>query len=121
MYSEDKQARARKDRRKQRVKRKIKLFANTEYRVVVHRSNKFITGQLVNVKSGKTLVTISGKSRGIKTTGSKIDSAKTVGKMLAEEALNKKISNVIFDRSGYKYHGRVKALAEAAREAGLKF
>ena len=92
-------------------------------RLCVFRSNKHIYAQIVDDSNGKTLVAAStldadGKSdKG----GGNIAAAKTVGKIVAKRAIDKGIQAVLFDRGGYIYHGRVKALAEGAREAGLKF
>lgn len=87
-------------------------------RLVVFRSNMNIYAQMVDDASGKTLVAASD----IKVSkGTKTERAAEVGKIVAEAAKKAKIETCVFDRNGYKYHGRVKALAEAAREAGLKF
>jgi len=103
-------------RRHRRVRAKVKGTSEVP-RLCVFRSAKHIYAQLINDDNGKTLV--SADDSGIKKSG--IDVAKEVGKMIAEKAIEKKIKQVVFDRGGYKYHGRVKALAESAREAGLKF
>ena len=87
-------------------------------KIVVFRSNQFIYGQIIDPQ-GKTMVAAS--DREIKNKKSRLDRAKETGKLLAEKALKKKIKQVAFDRRGYKYHGRVKALAEGAREGGLEF
>jgi large subunit ribosomal protein L18 len=87
-------------------------------RIVVFRSNKFIYGQVVDFR-GKTIVTAS--DREVKDKKSRLDRARETGKLLAKKALEKKIKQVAFDRRDYKYHGRVKALAEGAREGGLDF
>jgi large subunit ribosomal protein L18 len=93
-------------------------------RLAVFRSNKHIYAQIVDDAQGTTLTAASSldaeTKKGVKN-GSNIDAAKAVGKMIAQRAMEKGISAVLFDRGGYIYHGRVKALAEAAREAGLKF
>jgi len=92
-------------------------------RLSVFRSNRQISVQLINDLNGQTLVSASSlekeiaQKEGIK----KIDQAKLVGKLIAEKALANGISKVVFDRNGYLYHGRVKSLADAAREGGLKF
>jgi len=86
-------------------------------RIVVFRSNKHIYGQVVD-SQGKTFFTVNDK--GLKEK-SRLDRARETGKLLAKMALEKKIKKVAFDRRGYKYHGRVKALAEGAREGGLEF
>ena len=91
--------------------------------LIVFRSSRHIYAQIME-PGGKTIFGISTLSKevrsGVKQTGS-IEGAKTVGKLVAEKALEKGCSKVVFNRNGYLYHGRVKALAEAAREAGLKF
>jgi large subunit ribosomal protein L18 len=87
----------------------------------VFRSNKEIYAQLVDDNTGNTLVSVSSRDKAIEATGSKSEVAKVVGKAVAEKAIAAKIETVSFDRNGFLYHGRVKALAEAAREAGLKF
>lgn len=105
-------------RRKQRKKRHDRMRVKTRKtsvhpRLCVFRSNKYVYAQLIDDRSGNTLAYIRGKKT--------VKHAKETGKSIAKKALEKKIETVVFDRSGYKYHGRVKALAEAAREEGLKF
>jgi len=91
-------------------------------RLTVFRSNKQIYVQIIDDASGKTLVSASSAVAGVvEQKVNKIDQAKLVGKLIAERAIEAGISNVVFDRNGYLYHGRVKSLAEAAREGGLKF
>jgi len=89
----------------------------------VFRSNKQIYVQLVDDEAGVTLVSASSRNKEVarKTGIKKTEQAKMVGKLIAEKSLAQGISQVVFDRSGYLYHGRVKQLAEAAREGGLKF
>ena len=90
--------------------------------MTVYRSNKQIYVQLVDDLTGETLVAASSKEKEIDThKGNKLEQAKLVGKRIAEKAKEKGISSVVFDRNGYLYHGRVKNLADAAREGGLKF
>jgi large subunit ribosomal protein L18 len=91
-------------------------------RLAVFRSLKHISAQVIDDKAGRTLVAASsvGKKAGIGS-GGNIAGAKEVGKLLAQRAKDKGINKVVFDRGGYLYHGRVKALADAAREAGLEF
>lgn len=110
--------------RRQRIKhriRKIVFGTNSKPRLSVFRSNKEIYAQLVDDVAGTTLVSVSSRDKGIESTGSKSDVAKSVGKSIAENALKAGVKTVAFDRNGFLYHGRVKALADAAREAGLKF
>ena len=93
-------------------------------RLVVFRSAKHIYAQIVEAGTGRTITTVSSRSKqvmgGATATGN-VEAAKTVGKAIAAAALEKKIDQVVFNRNGFLYHGRVKALAEAAREAGLQF
>ncbi len=90
-------------------------------RLCVFRSNKEIYAQLVDDLSGKTVLAASSRDKGIAGDGSKTEVAKLVGKAIAEKATKKGVETVVFDRGGYLYHGRVKQLAEGAREGGLKF
>jgi large subunit ribosomal protein L18 len=105
-----------------RIRKKISGTAERP-RVAVFRSNKQIYAQVIDDNNGVTLLSVSSREKemaaqtGIK----KTEQAKLVGKSLAEKCKEKGIENVVFDRSGYKYHGRVKSLADAAREGGLKF
>ena len=89
-------------------------------RLCVYRSNKNIEAQIIDDVNGVTLVSSSSMSLKLEN-GSNVEAAAAVGKDIAEKALAKKLETIVFDRSGYIYHGRIKALAEAAREAGLKF
>ena len=106
-------------RRHARVRAKISGTAEAP-RLCVYRSNKNIEAQLIDDVKGVTLVSSSSMSLKLEN-GSNIEAAKLVGKDIAEKAVAKGLKKVVFDRSGYIYHGRVKALAEAAREAGLEF
>ena len=113
-----------KAKRRQRIKYRIRkrLSGSGERpRMTVYRSNKQIYVQLVDDVSGQTLVSASSKEKEIASQKvNKLDQAKLVGKRLAEKAKEKGIETVVFDRNGYLYHGRVKNLADAARESGLK-
>ena len=106
-------------RRHARVRNKISGTAATP-RLCLYRSNKYIEAQIIDDVKGVTLVASSSMALRL-ANGSNIEAAALVGKDIAEKAVAKKIKKVVFDRSGYIYHGRVKALAEAAREAGLEF
>ena len=106
-------------RRHARVRAKLSGSAEAP-RLCVYRSNKNIEAQIIDDVKGVTLVSSSSMALKLEN-GSNIEAAAKVGKDIAEKALAKKIKKVVFDRSGYIYHGRVKALAEAAREAGLNF
>ena len=88
-------------------------------RLSVYRSNKAIYVQIIDDVNGKTLFAASAKELGL--TGANAEVAKAVGKAIGEKAIAGGITHIVFDRSGYLYHGRIKALAEAAREAGLQF
>lgn len=88
-------------------------------RLSVFRSGKHIYAQLIDDKQGRTLASASSKE--VKSAGKKTDLALEVGKMISQKAKEKNIAKVVFDRGGYKYHGRVKALADGAREGGLEF
>lgn len=109
-------------RRATRVRRKIQELGAT--RLVVHRTPRHIYAQVIAPNGSETLVAASTTEKAIteqvKFTGNK-DAAAVVGKLIAERALEKGITVVAFDRSGFQYHGRVQALADAAREAGLQF
>jgi large subunit ribosomal protein L18 len=110
--------------RRQRIKhriRKIVIGTAARPRLSVFRSNKEIYAQLIDDNLGTTLVSVSSRDKEIESVGSKSDIAKLVGKSIAEKAISAGVEAVAFDRNGFLYHGRVKALADAAREAGLKF
>jgi large subunit ribosomal protein L18 len=117
-------------RRKKRVRKKIFGYPERP-RVSVFRSHKHIYAQVINDVEGHTLVALSSLSPEVRTKveelkskgeiKGKADVARLVGRMLAEKAKEKGITKVVFDRGGYKYHGRVKALAEGLREGGLEF
>ncbi|MCC6838086.1 MAG: 50S ribosomal protein L18 [Bacteroidia bacterium] len=111
----------RRNRIKQRIRKVVSGDAQSP-RLSVFRSNKGIYVQLIDDNAGKTLLSASSADKGIADAKvNKIDQAKLVGKAIAEKAASAGITSVRFDRNGYLYHGRVKSLAEAAREAGLKF
>ncbi|PRZ02217.1 50S ribosomal protein L18 [Marinilabilia salmonicolor] len=106
---------------KKRVRKNISGTADKP-RMSVYRSNKQISVQLIDDKSGNTLAAASSLVKDIAAEkGNKSEKAALVGKMIADRAKSAGIENVVFDRNGYLYHGRVKQLADAAREAGLKF
>ena len=91
-------------------------------RLSVFRSNNHIYAQLIDDKTGKTILSAGSDDKTIKDTkANKVDKAKAVGKLVAEKATTAGISSIVFDRNGYLYHGRIKSLADGAREAGLKF
>ena len=94
---------------------------NTRAQRIVFRSENHIYAQVIDDVAGNTLVSASTVEKGFEGNGSNIEAAKKIGALVAERALKKGIEEVVFDRGGYIYHGRVQALAEGAREAGLKF
>ncbi|NJL25875.1 MAG: 50S ribosomal protein L18 [Calothrix sp. SM1_5_4] len=103
---------------KARIRKKVDGSAERP-RLAVYRSGRHVYAQIIDDSTGKTLVSFSTLQGDIK--AKNIDSAKKVGAELAKLALSKNIKNVVFDRSGYVFHGRVKAVADGAREAGLSF
>ena len=111
-------------RRSARVRRKVKAVANGRPRLSVHRSSKNIYVQIIDDVAGNTVAsasTLDGDLRKSLKTGADTAAAAAVGKLIAERAEKVGIKDVVFDRGSFLYHGRVKALAEAAREGGLKF
>ena len=111
-------------RRARRVRHSLKRAANGRARLSVFRSSKHIYAQVIDDREGKTLAFASSldkDSKGALPTGSDTAAAEAVGKLVAERAVKAGVKDVIFDRGAYIYHGRIKALAEAAREAGLNF
>ena len=112
------------DRRKARIRRTIVARSNGRPRLSVFRSSKQIYAQLIDDEKGVTIVAASSMEKtlreGLKT-GANVEAARAIGKELAERATKAGVKQVVFDRGGYMYHGRVKALAEGAREGGLDF
>jgi large subunit ribosomal protein L18 len=111
-------------RRTAKVRRNIRRAAGSRARLSVFRSSKHIYAQVIDDANGRTLASASSLEKemrdGLKT-GANVEAAKAVGKRLAERATAQGVKDVVFDRGGYLYHGRVKALADAAREGGLNF
>ncbi len=105
-------------RRHCKIRAKI-IGSKKRPRFSVFRSNQHIYAQLIDDEEGKTLVSVSDLK--LKKNIKKMEMSSEIGKLIAEKALEKKIKEVVFDRGGYKYHGRIKAVAEAARKGGLKF
>jgi len=108
------------------MRRKKKIFGfSARPRLLVFKSNKFIYGQIIDDEKNVTLLQVSNLSKEYKDAISKgknkTEQSRLVGKFLAEKAKEQKIKKVIFDRNGYRYHGRIKAVAEGAREGGLEF
>jgi len=109
-------------RRKQRVRLALRRSAGGRPRLSVFRSSKHIYAQVIDDQKGETVASASSLEKELRgNTGADIDAAKAVGKLLAERAVKKGVKEVVFDRGGYLYHGRVKALGDAARESGLSF
>jgi large subunit ribosomal protein L18 len=112
------------ERRKARIRRTIKAAAGARPRLSVFRSSKHIYAQVIDDRKGATVAAASSLEKDMRTslkTGADIGAAKAVGKLVAERAAAAGIKEVVFDRGNYLYHGRVKALADAAREGGLNF
>lgn len=104
-----------------RTRVRVKIFGTEKRpRLSVFRSNKYIYAQIINDEKSETLTSVYEKELG-KLAGNKTVRAEELGQLLAKKSLEKKIKNVIFDRGSYKYHGRIKALAEGARKGGLVF
>ena len=111
-------------RRQRRTRHALRQAAGGRPRLSVFRSGKHIYAQVIDDLKGETLASASSLEKSMRDggkTGADIDAAKAVGKLLAERAVQKGVKEVVFDRGGYLYHGRVKALADAARESGLSF
>ena len=111
---------AKRERRHYRLRFKIKGTPERP-RLCVFRSEKHIYAQVIDDVAGKTLAAAASNEKGFEGVGSNQEAAKKVGQMVAERAIKAGIETVVFDRGGYVYHGRVQALAEGAREGGLKF
>ena len=110
------------NRRKDRSRAKLKKVSKGALRLSIHRSSKHIYAQIIDDANDKTLVSASSLEKELKLkNGGNKAASQAVGKLIAERAVKLKITEVVFDRSGLLFHGRVKALAEAARENGLKF
>ena len=107
------------ERRKKSIRIKIEGTSKRP-RLTVYKSLKYISAQIVDDSKGITLASASSQEKDMKS-GKNVDVAKEIGKILASRAKDKNISEVVFDRNGYIYHGKVKSLAEGARESGLKF
>lgn len=111
-------------RRKQRVRTKLRKVSAGEPRLSVFRSSKNIYAQIIDDKASRTVVSASSLEKDVRDklkTGADCDAASAIGKLIAERAQSAGVKKVIFDRGGYLYHGRVRALAEGAREGGLEF
>ena len=111
---------SRRDKIKMRI-RKTVIGTTERPRVSVFRSNKEIYAQIIDDSTGKTILSSSSREKTFTVKGNKVEIATAVGKALAEKAVKAGVESVTFDRNGYLYHGLVKALAEGAREGGLKF
>jgi large subunit ribosomal protein L18 len=110
------------DRRRQRVRTSLRKRAGDRLRLSVHRSGRHIYAQVIDDRAGKTVAAASTLEKDVRdASGANIGSAQDVGKRIAERAKAAGVTRVIFDRGGFLFHGRVKALADAAREGGLEF
>jgi large subunit ribosomal protein L18 len=109
------------DRRRRRVRTALKARAGGRPRLSVHRTGRHIYAQIIDDAAGRTLASASSLVKGEKSIGANVDAAALVGKQIAERAKEAGVTTVVFDRGGYLFHGRVKALADAAREGGLEF
>lgn len=107
------------ERRRRRVRTALRARAGGKPRLSVHRTGRHIYAQIIDDAAGKTVAAAS--TLGAKTSGSNVDAAAEVGKAIAEAAKKAGVTTVVFDRGGFLFHGRVKALADAAREGGLEF
>ena len=107
------------ERRRRRVRTAIKARAGDRPRLSIHRTGRHIYAQVIDDAQGRTLAAAS--TLGVKSSGANVDAAVQVGKSIAEAAKAAGVSTVVFDRGGFLFHGRVKALADAAREGGLEF
>jgi len=111
-------------RRKRRVRGDLRSNAGGRLRLSVHRSSRHIYAQVIDDAQGRTVAAASSLEKDMKgklKTGADKAAAAAVGKLLAERAVGAGVSDVVFDRGGYRYHGRIKALADSAREGGLRF
>jgi len=107
------------ERRRMRVRSSLRKRSGDKPRLSVHRTGKHIYAQIIDDAEGKTLAAAS--TLGVKSSGANVEAASKVGKDIAEAAKKAGVTTVVFDRGGFLYHGRVKALADAAREGGLEF
>ena len=107
-------------KRANRIRKKLKRVNNERFRLTVFRSLRNISAQIIDSKNNKTLVSASSVNKKNKDK-KKSDKSSDVAQILLKKALEKKITNVYFDRGGYKYHGRIKSLAEAIRKGGIRF
>ena len=106
------------------AKTRVRIISQSAVRLMVHRTNLHIYAQVIDATGGKVLASASSLEKDVRAShpnGAKADAAAEVGKRIAEKAKAAGVTQVAFDRAGFSYHGRVKALAEAAREGGLKF
>jgi len=110
------------ERRTAKVRRNVRRAAGNRARLSVFRSSKHIYAQVIDDLKGSTVAAASSLEKDMRSkTGANVDAAKAVGKLVAQRAIEKGVKSVVFDRGGYLYHGRIKALADAAREGGLQF
>ena len=108
-------------RRSERTRRRLKAVSNGRLRLSIYRSDKNISAQIIDDAKGVTIAAASSLEGGKGSKGSDVAAAAKIGKLIAERAIEKGVKDVVFDRGAFIYHGRIKALAEAAREGGLNF
>ena len=108
------------DRRHRRVRKKVRGTADRP-RLAVFKSNRYIYAQIIDDEGGRTLAAASSREKALAGKTLTVDSATEVGKLLGQRASDANVAEVVFDRGGYPFHGRIKALADAVREAGVKF
>ncbi len=109
-------------RKKTRIRKKIVLHMGEIARLVVYRSNKFLYAQVIDDLKGHTLAQANTREKAFTAKSTKnVEAAKALGKLIGERAKAQKVERVLFDRNGYDYHGKIKAVADGAREAGLNF
>ncbi len=111
-------------RRKERIRSKLRKVSSSKPRLTVHRTGKYLYAQVIDDVKSITIAsasTIEASTKGELKSTSNVDAAKVIGKLIAERASKAGIKEVVFDRSGYRFHGRIKAIADAARESGLSF
>jgi len=112
------------ERRRERVRRNLRKVANGRPRLSIHRSGRHIYAQVIDDLAGRTVAAASSLEKDMRSslkTGADVNAAAEVGKLVASRAKEAGVEDVVFDRGSYRYHGRVKALADAAREGGLNF
>ena len=109
------------EKRSQRIRKKLKRVSSERYRLSIYRSSKNISAQIIDDKNNKTLVSASSTEKDQNKKIKKMDLSNMIAELLAKRAVEKKITNIYFDRGSYKYHGRIKIFADTLRKKGLSF